>query len=169
MAPDWEKLATEWEGNDAGLVAEVDCTADGKPLCDENGVRGFPTLKYGDPTALDDYQGGRDFTSLQTFAKDNLKPMCSPSNLDICDDDKKKQIEELMAKSAEELAASIAEEEKKLEAAEETFKAEVEKLQQTYQNLMEAKDATVASVKASGLGLMKSVAAAKAKAGSEEL
>lgn len=24
----------------------VDCTADGKPLCDEVGVRGYPTIKY---------------------------------------------------------------------------------------------------------------------------
>jgi len=129
MAPDWEKLAEEWEGNAVGLVAEVDCTADGKPLCDANGVRGFPTLKYGDPTSLDDYQGGRSFDALSAFAKENLKPVCSPSNLDICDDDKKKQIEELMAKSDEELASAIAAEEKKLEDAEEEFKQEVEKLQ----------------------------------------
>mmetsp|Transcript_17469 Transcript_17469/g.33108 ORF Transcript_17469/g.33108 Transcript_17469/m.33108 type:complete len:220 (+) Transcript_17469:141-800(+) len=169
MAPDWEKLAEEWEGNAVGLVAEVDCTADGKPLCDANGVRGFPTLKYGDPTSLDDYQGGRSFDALSAFAKENLKPVCSPSNLDICDDDKKKQIEELMAKSDEELASAIAAEEKKLEDAEEEFKQEVEKLQKTYQSLMEQKDAKMAAVKEAGLGLMKSVKAAKAKAAKDEL
>ena len=33
-------------GGDSGkLVAHVDCTAEGKPLCDANGVKGFPTLK----------------------------------------------------------------------------------------------------------------------------
>jgi succinate dehydrogenase flavin-adding protein (antitoxin of CptAB toxin-antitoxin module) len=169
MAPDWEKLAEEWEGNAVGLVAEVDCTADGKALCDANGVRGFPTLKYGDPTSLDDYQGGRSFDALSAFAKENLKPICSPSNLDICDDDKKKQIEELMAKSDDELASAISEEEKKLEDAEEDFKKEVEKLQKTYQSLMEEKDAKIAAVKQAGLGLMKSVKAAKAKAAKDEL
>lgn len=169
MAPDWEKLAGEWDGHEVGLVAEVDCTADGKPLCDANGVRGFPTLKYGDPTSLDDYQGGRDYDALAKFATDNLKPICSPSNLDICDDDKKKQIEDLMAKSIEDLDAAIEEEEKKLTAAEDDFKAEVEKLQKKYQELMEEKDAKLAAVKDSGLGLMKSVKAAKAKAGSDEL
>merc|ERR1712137_1119130 len=161
MAPDWEKLSGEWDGHEVGLIAEVDCTADGKPLCDANGVRGFPTLKYGDPTSLDDYQGGREYDALAKFATDNLKPICSPSNLDICDDDKKKQIEDLNA--------SIEEEEKKLTAAEDDFKAEVEKLQKQYQELMEEKDAKLAAVKDSGLGLMKSVKAAKAKAGSDEL
>ncbi len=169
MAPDWEKLSGEWEGNDVGLVAEVDCTADGKPLCDANGVRGFPTLKYGDPSSLDDYSGGRTYDALSKFATDNLKPICSPSNLDLCDDDKKKQITELMGKSDDELASAIEAEEKKLEAAEENFKNEVEKLQKKYQELMEAKDAELAAVKDSGLGLMKSVKAAKAKAVKDEL
>lgn len=169
MAPDWEKLSGEWESDAVGLVAEVDCTADGKPLCDANGVRGFPTLKYGDPTSLDDYSGGRDYDSLAKFATENLKPVCSPSNLDICDADKKAQIETLMAKSTEELDATIAEEEKKLEAAEEDFKTAVEGLQKTYQGLMEAKDAKIAAVKEAGLGLMKSVKAAKAKADKDEL
>jgi len=169
MAPDWEKLSAEWEGHDIGFVAEVDCTSDGKPLCDENGVKGFPTLKYGDPSSLDDYQGGRTLDALSKFAKENLKPICSPKNLDLCDDDMKAKIAELMAKSDDDLAADITAEEAKLEEAEETFKKEVEKLQATYQKLMEEKDAAQAAVKASGLGLMKSVKAAKAKAAKDEL
>jgi protein disulfide-isomerase-like protein len=169
MAPDWEKLAGEWEGNDIGLIAEVDCTTEGKPLCDANGVKGFPTLKWGDASSLEDYQGGRTYDALAKFATDNLKPICSPSNIDICDDDMKAKIGELMGKSDEELTASIAEEEKKMEEAEENFTKEVEKLQATYQKLMEDKDAAQAAVKASGLGLMKAVKAAKAKAGSDEL
>merc|ERR1712165_683306 len=161
------KLAGEWEGNDIGLVAEVDCTADGKSLCDANGVKGFPTLKYGDPTALDDYQGGRTFSDLSKFAKDNLKPICSPTKLELCDDDKKKEIETLMALSDDEIKAKIVVEEKKLDEAEEDFKNEVQKLQEKYQSLMEEKDAKTAAVKAAGLGLMKSVVAFKAKADKE--
>merc|ERR1712165_341735 len=167
MAPDWEKLAGEWEGNDIGLVAEVDCTADGKPLCDANGVKGFPTLKYGDPTALDDYQGGRTFSDLSSFATENLKPICSPSKLELCDDEKKAEIEKLMAMGEDDINASITKEEKKLEDAEEEFKNEVQKLQEKYQSLMEEKDAKAAAVKAAGLGLMKSVLAFKAKADKE--
>jgi len=83
MAPDWEKLADDWAGHEVGLIAEVDCTTDGKPLCDQNGVKGFPTLKYGDPSALEDYQGGRTFNDLAEFALANsarslkvLPPIC---------------------------------------------------------------------------------------------
>ena len=107
MKPAWDKLMAEFEGSATALVADVDCTAAGKPLCDDNGVRGFPTIKYGDPAALEDYQGGRDFDSLKKFADENLKPMCSPSNIDLCDDEKKAQIEELQALSADELQAKI--------------------------------------------------------------
>lgn len=167
MAPDWEKLSGEWEGHEVGLVAEVDCTADGKALCDANGVKGFPTLKYGDPSALDDYQGGRSFDDLSTFAKNNLKPVCSPAKLELCDDDKKKEIEALMAMSDDDINTKIAAEEKKLEDAEEEFKNEVQKLQEKYQSLMEEKDAKAAAVKAAGLGLMKSVLAFKNKADKE--
>jgi len=168
MAPDWETLSAEWDGNDIGLIAEVDCTAEGKPLCDENGVKGFPTLKHGDPSALDDYQGGRDLSSMQAFAKENLKPVCSLANIDLCDDEKKAQIDALKAKSAEELEAAIKVEEDKLTAAEDTFKSEVEKLQKTYEALMKTKDATEAEVKGSGLNLMKAVKKAK-ESGNDEL
>merc|ERR1712232_679122 len=143
------------------------CTAEGKPLCYENGVKGFPTLKYGDPTALDDYQGGRSLSDLSSFAKENLKPMCSPSKLELCDDDKKKEIEELMGMSDADIKSKIATEEKKLEDAEEDFKNEVQKLQEKYQSLMEEKDAKAAAVKAAGLGIMKSVLAFKGKADKE--
>jgi len=170
MAPDWEKLSKEWEGNEVGLVAEVDCTAEGKPLCDENGVRGFPTLKYGDPSGLEDYQGGRSYNDLSSFAKGALKPMCSPAKLDLCDDDKKAQIEEYMAKDDAELASLVEAEEKKLQDAENEFKDEVQKLQEAYQKLSTDKDDKIAAVKAAGLGLMKSVMNYKGKSqGKDEL
>lgn len=153
----------------SNIFSLVDCTAEGKPLCDANGVRGFPTLKYGDPTSLDDYQGGRSFNDLSSFAKENLKPICSPSNIDLCDADKKKQIEEYMKLDVSKLDEMIKAEEEKLAKAEEDFKEEVSKLQATYQKLSEDKDALIAEVKASGLGLLKSVKAAKAKGGNDEL
>ena len=163
MAPDWEKLATEWDKDKIGFVAHVDCTAEGKPLCDAQGIKGFPTLKWGDPAALSDYNGGRSYSELAKFAKENLKPVCSPANLELCDADKKKSIEEFLAKSHEELLAFVAAEEKKIEEAEAFFKAEVQKLQDAYQKLSADKDAAVEAVKAAGLGLMKSVISFKSK------
>merc|ERR1712228_194874 len=164
-----EKLSAEWEGNDIGLVAEVDCTAEGNPLCDANGVKGFPTLKYGDPASLDDYSGARSFESLDKFANENLKPMCSMGNIDLCDDEKKAQIEKYQAMSEADLDAAIKTEEAKLDEAESTFKTEVEKLQATYTKLMTEKDEKLAAVKGSGLGLMKAVKSNMSKKGSDEL
>merc|ERR1711904_721113 len=148
------------------LIADVDCTAEGKPLCESNGVQGFPTIKWGDPSALEDYQGGRDYEALKKFAKENLKPMCSPSNLDLCDEEKKKEIADLQALPAEELNTKIEEKKKEMKEASEFFDAEVKKLQDTYQKLETEKKEKIAAVKASGLGLMQAVqAAAKKTAG----
>jgi len=168
MKPDWDKLMDAFAGSATQLVADVDCTAGGKPLCDSNGVRGYPTIKYGDPDSLEDYQGGRDYASLKAFADENLKPMCGPMNIDLCDDAKKAEINTFLAMSPDDLAAAISKEEEKLTAAEELFKTEVGKLQMKYEQLMQDKDATEAAVKASGLGLMRACKAAQAK-GSDEL
>jgi len=169
MKPDWDKLTEDFSGSATQLVADVDCTADGKPLCDANGVRGYPTIKYGEPSDLQDYEGGREYDDLKKFADENLKPMCSPTNIDLCEADKKKEIEGLMALSAEDLDAKITAEEKKLEEAEKFFKDEVQKLQDTYQKLTKEKDEQIAAVKEAGLGLMKSVKAAKSKDSKDEL
>jgi len=163
MKPAWDKLMKQFKGHASALVADVDCTAAGKPLCDSNGVKGFPTIKFGSPGNLEDYKGGRDFDALKKFADENLKPLCSPANMELCDDDKKSEIQELMKMSEEELDTAILEGDKKVEDAETFFKAEVEKLQANYQKLMSDKDEAVEEVKNSGLGLMKSVLAAKQK------
>jgi len=159
----------DFAGSPTALVADVDCTADGKDLCETHGVRGYPTIKYGDPSNLEDYEGGRDFDDLKKFAEENLKPSCGPANLDLCDDDKKKEIEGFLAMSDDDLNAAIAEKDKAVSDAEEHFKSEVEKLQSKYESLMEEKDKTIEEVKNSGLGLMKACKAHKANAGKEEL
>jgi len=161
MKPAWDKLMSEFSGHASALVGDVDCTADGKPLCDSNGVRGFPTIKYGDPSNLEDYKGGRDFDSLKKFADENLKPICSPSNIELCDATQKAEIEKIQAMSGDELQKAIAGKEQEQTDAESNFKAEVEKLQKKYEQLSADKDATLDSIKKSGLGLMKAVAAAK--------
>jgi hypothetical protein len=157
MKPDWDKLSIDFAGSATQLIGDVDCTAAGKPLCDANGVKGYPTLKWGDPADLQDYQGGRTYDDLKKFADENLKPICSPTNIDLCDDDKKAEIEKFSKMAAADLDAAIATEEKKLEDAESEFKEEVQKLQDRYTALSTEKDEKVAAVKDSGLGLMKAV------------
>ena len=70
---------------------QVDCTAAGKELCQEYGVQGYPTIKYGDPDDLQDYQGGRDLDSLKKFASENLGPVCGINNMELCDAEKKEK------------------------------------------------------------------------------
>ena len=168
MKPDWDKLMGEFDGHATAMVGDVDCTAAGKPLCDNNGVQGFPTIKHGDPNALEDYQGGRSYDDLKKFADENLKASCSPSNIDLCDDDKKAEIEKLNAMSDDDLTSAIEGKEAEQKDAEKTFEDEVAKLQATYEKLTKDKEASIAAVKESGLGLMKAVKAHKAKAGDDK-
>jgi hypothetical protein len=163
MKPARDSLMDEFSGHKTDVVGDVDCTAAGKPLCDANGVQGYPTIKHGDPAALEDYNGGRDLEELRKFTKD-LKPVCSPSSLENCDEEGKAKIETVMALSDEDIAKQIEDGEKKISDAETTFNTELEKLQATYQELQKTKEDTIKSVKDSGLGLLKAVKAHKAKA-----
>jgi len=156
MKPDWDKLIEAFSGSATVVIADVDCTAGGKSKCDEVGVRGYPSIKYGDPDDLQDYTGGRDYSALKTFA-DGLGPLCSPANLDLCDDEKKKQIEEFTALGSEKRQQMIAEKEAEAAKLESDFKAFVEGLQKQYSEANEAKDKDVEAIKNSGLGLLKAV------------
>merc|ERR1712113_624778 len=94
-------------GSPTKLVADVDCTAAGQPLCEKHGVKGYPTIKYGDPSDLQDYQGGRSFDDLKKFAEENLGPSCGPNHLDLCSDDVKAKLETFMKMSAGKLEGKI--------------------------------------------------------------
>ena len=168
MKPDWDKLMEEFADSPTALIADVDCTTEGKPLCESHGVRGYPTLKWGDPAALEDYQGGRDYKTLKKFADEKLKPMCSPTNIDLCDDDKKAEIKKFMDMSDADLESSITEKEAEMAKAEEEFKTFVEGLQEQYQEGMKKKDEALDAIKESGLGLMKAVKVAKKKKGDKD-
>jgi len=152
----------KFKDSKTAAVHDVDCTVH-QDLCGKYGVQGYPTIKYGDINNLEDYQGGREYDDMEKFANENLGPSCGPANLDLCDATQKKAIEEAQAMSDADLDAKIAAEEKKMEDAESNFKSEVEKLQATYEKLSKEKDETIANVKKSGLGVLKSVKANKKK------
>lgn len=165
MKPAWDQLMAEFAGSKTVCVADVDCTASGKSLCEAHGVQGYPTLKQGDPSALENYEGGREFEELKTFVN-SLKPVCSPGNMDLCDADGKAAIEAVMSLSDADITSMIADGDAKVAEADTTFDAELEALQAKYQELVKAKEAKIAEVKKSGLGMLKAVAAHKAKAAS---
>jgi hypothetical protein len=169
MKPDWDKLMEEFKDHKSILVGDVDCTADdGKDICSTAGVKGYPTIKHGDVSNLQDYQGGRDFDALQTFAK-GLKPLCSPSNMDLCDEDDKKKIEEVMAMDNADIEAKITEGDKAAADAEKLFNDEVQKLQNAYQKLQTDKEETLAEIAKQGVGMYKSVLAHKKKTADAEV
>tara|TARA_Y100000996_G_C22513311_1_gene639348 strand:+ start:233 stop:892 length:660 start_codon:yes stop_codon:yes gene_type:complete len=160
MKPAWDNLMKEYENHDSILVADVDCIGAGKDLCSEVGVKGFPTVKHGDPSALEDYQGGRDEDSLKAFAK-TLKPSCSLSNKDVCDSDELKTLEEYYEMSVEDLEKKVQEGTDALAKIESDFKSEIEKLQAQYQALVSTKESQEKDVKTSGLGAYQKVLAFK--------
>lgn len=169
LRPVWDELTNKFSGSATVLIAKIDCTAGGESLCNANGVNGYPTFKYGDPHHLLDYEGGKDLNSFLTFARKNLKPGCSPANVDLCDEPTKKRIETFMEMSTEDLEAKITVGEATIAEAEETYKVEVDKLRHRHHTLMEEKDKTVADAKAANLGLMKACKNTKAESGGDEL
>jgi len=169
MKPAWDELMEEWADSEDGLVADVDCTAGGESLCKEHGVGGYPTIKYGDPTALEDYNGGRDADSLKKFAKENLKPMCSISNIEKCSDDKKAQLQKFVKMDIDELDEAIGDMEKKVKSAEDSFASKKKDLETAIRKAEKSKDKAITKIKDSGLAAMKSAKAYKEKTGKSEL
>lgn len=160
MKPDWDKLMTEFKSHKTTLVADVDCTAKGEPLCEKVGVQGYPTIKYGDPNSLEDYEGGRDYDEMKSFAE-SLKPVCTPSQLESCSENEKELLKKYEAMTIPDLKIEVAKKEEDIKTAESTFESEVEKLQEKYESLEKEKSETIASIKQSGMGLMKAVISSK--------
>ncbi len=79
----------------------------------------------------------------------------------MCDDEKKAQIKKYQDMTVEELKSEVTVQEGLIEAAEKNFQDEVQKLQAAYEQLNVDKNDAIAKVKASGLGLMKSVIRSK--------
>jgi len=166
MANDWNRLAQKWKDHAVGLVAEVDCTDHkdgGKILCNYLGIESFPTLKYGDPHNLDDYEGGRSFDELDAFAEENLVPLCSVENLEKCDDNMKQLLQELLAMDRAELEKSIEKEEKELELAQKQFQKVVDDLTKQYEAAEIARRKAIDEVMEGQLGTMRQVLAARTR------
>mmetsp|Transcript_67341 Transcript_67341/g.147555 ORF Transcript_67341/g.147555 Transcript_67341/m.147555 type:complete len:239 (+) Transcript_67341:34-750(+) len=160
LKPAWDQLMEAYAGHESILVAEVDCTSAGaKKLCDEEGVEGFPTLRFGDPLALEDYNGFRDFEALDSFTKANLCPSCSPERMDLCDELTRKRIEEWMEMPMSELKYKIRKKEEEVTAAEKDLKGFVKQLEKKYDDAVQAQEAKQKAIKEGGLSMMKAVQA----------
>ena len=139
MKPDWDSLAKEYEGSDKVLIADADCTAGGKPLCDQMGVRGFPTIKSFAPGDEDGevYEGGRDLKSLKKFASE-LGPGCNIDNYDICTPEQKEKLDTYIAMDADTRISKIATLSSSLKDAESTHSKLLDSLQAQFKASQEA-------------------------------
>ena len=143
MKPAWDELAGKVDSSKV-VVADVDCTAEGKPLCDRFGVQGFPTIKYFNPPDEEgeDYEGGRDLDSLLTFSK-TLGPGCSPDARENCSTEQLASLDEVLKMSDEDRAAELAGLNEKLKTMEE----EHDKLLQSLQGQYEASNKALEAAK----------------------
>ena len=98
---------------------------------------------------------------MKAFADENLKPICSVDNIDLCEGEKKELIENYLKMSEEELEKLLSEKEQEIADLDQNFEVEMEKLQETYEGLQQEMEATQREVKASGLSMMKSILKSK--------
>ena len=163
LKPTWDRLMEEFSEHSHIVVADCDCTAGCKRVCEEMQIQGYPTLKYGDPSALEDYKGARDLESLVKHANSELKPACSLTRTELCDDSQKKLIERLEDMTDADLDIEISRGENEIASAEARFKTEVGSLQAAYSHLQTEKAAATSEIRSSGLSLMKTVRTAAHK------
>lgn len=162
MKPDWDKLGSTFADSKTVLIADVDCTADGKSLCEKHGVRGYPTIKSyapGDEEG-EDYKGGRDFDALKKFAETELGPGCGVDTKENCSAEQLKELEVYIAMPADERAAKLASMKKAMEKADEDHNELLKKLQAQFK---ESQDA-VEKLKEESTPVMKLLRAATPKA-----
>eukprot|EP00929_Paragymnodinium_shiwhaense_P055992 TRINITY_DN28025_c0_g1_i1.p1 TRINITY_DN28025_c0_g1~~TRINITY_DN28025_c0_g1_i1.p1 ORF type:complete len:185 (-),score=77.77 TRINITY_DN28025_c0_g1_i1:110-664(-) len=165
MKPAWDKLMDEYKDHKTAVVADVDCAnTNNDALCKMAKIEGFPTIKYGDPTAMQEYSGGRDFDSLQRFAQDNLGPLCGPEMLDLCTEKDKALVESFMSLSKDDLDGKIQAKEDALKTADDLFDEEVKKLNEAYQSLQKELSDKQSAINAAGFNMMKAIKVTKAKA-----
>lgn len=135
MKPAWDQLSEEFKTSKHAGVYDVDCTAEGKDLCEKIGVSGYPTIKYGDASSLEnlkDYSGGRDFEALKKFAEENLGPVCGPKDLDACDEMERALVERFLGMHVAELDSEIGKLDKDFSARQKKFAKKKRKFDEKY-------------------------------------
>jgi len=120
MKPDWDSLGADYKDSKTVVIADVDCTAAGKPLCDKFGVRGYPTIKYFNPPDEEgeDYKGGRDLPALKKFVDTELGPGCSADTKENCSAEQLKELQTYMDMDADARATKLTEMKDALKKAE---------------------------------------------------
>ena len=139
MVAPWDRMAKEWVDHEQGFVGAVDCSKE-MQLCDELKITGLPTLFYGEPASqgilLQEYRGDKAYTDLSKFAHETLaKPICSPVNLDACDEKDRKQMKYFLSLGTWELGAVINDQLDAIQLAKDRFQAEFDVMQSAFDQI----------------------------------
>ena len=134
MKPAWDQLSDEFSSSSTVVVADVDCTGDGEPLCERFGVEGFPTIKSFSPpdTEGENYEGGREYEELKEFAS-TLGPGCSAATKENCSAEQLTELEALLAKPEADLEAELASLKQQVDTATTTHDELLKSLQEQYE------------------------------------
>ena len=135
MKPDWDDLGEKYENSKKVIIGDVDCTVeDNKKLCEDQGVKGYPTIKYYNPgdRAGEVYEGERDLKSLKAFVK-TLGPPCGPKHLSKCTDEQKAMLATYLATPVAELQAEADKLQEEMSGAQEKHDALLKELQAKYE------------------------------------
>lgn len=159
MAPAWDLLMDEFKDSETIFVAECDCTGSCKALCEEVGVNGYPTIKYGTAGDLQDYKGGRDFDSMKAHALTHVKVSCSIKSRGLCSESQNKTIQDVENMNAAEIKSALQAVEDEITSLESKFKQDIEKLQNEYMTILKKKESEEKEIKNFDFRVMKSILA----------
>jgi len=71
LAPAWDELAKAFEADSNVKIAKIDCT-EHQSVCQENDVRGYPTLAYfRNGKKVENYKGARNLADLKDYINTN--------------------------------------------------------------------------------------------------
>jgi hypothetical protein len=94
-------------------------------------------LLYGDPLAAETYEGPRDYESLSKHAAAHIsKPICSVFQLEACEGEEKKLIEDLQSRSTEDLEGVVQKVATLVQQEEADFDEKVKVIQEQYDTLV---------------------------------
>jgi hypothetical protein len=169
MKPDWDSLASTFEDSKTVIIADVDCTAGGKPLCDKYGVRGYPTIKYFNPPDEEgeDYKGGRDLPALKKFVETELGPGCSVDTKENCSAEQLKELETYIAMDAAEREKKLTTMKDELKAAEDAHNELLKTLQAQFKESQDGLE-KLKEDSAPVIKLLKAATPGPAKAGGKD-
>lgn len=149
LAPVWTRFADDValdpEHSNKVKVAQVDCTAN-MLLCEQQGVAGFPTIKYYNdetPQLGASYEGGRESaTELLSFAS-TLGPRCSHSRIGLCSESELEIISGYLKLSAEERKDLIDSAEAAIQKVNDEFDAAIQDLNARLRSAEKERDSTI--------------------------